>query len=50
MSAGRERALRDPAILDDDGQIYLYYAVAGETGIAVARVRFEAAKSSKAKL
>jgi hypothetical protein len=49
MSAGRERALRDPAILDDDGQIYLYYAVAGETGIAVARVRFEAPKSSKAK-
>lgn len=40
MSAGRERALRDPAILDDDGKIYLYYAVAGETGIAVARVKF----------
>jgi hypothetical protein len=38
MSGGRERALRDPAILDDDGQVYLYYSVAGELGIAVARV------------
>jgi len=39
MSAGRERALRDPAILDADGQLFLYYTVAGEAGIAVARVR-----------
>ena len=38
MSAGRERALRDPAILADDDQLYLYYTVAGETGIAVARI------------
>lgn len=38
MSEGRERALRDPAILDDNGQLYLYYTVAGENGIAVARV------------
>lgn len=38
MSAGRERALRDPAVLDDNGQLYLYYTVAGENGIAVARV------------
>jgi hypothetical protein len=42
MSAGRERALRDPAILDDDGQLYLYYTVAGEVGIAVARVQLGA--------
>ena len=41
MSAGRERALRDPGVLDDNGQLYLYYTVAGETGIAVARVRFK---------
>lgn len=46
MSAGRERALRDPAVLDDDGQIYLYYAVAGETGIAVARVQLGAAEAA----
>ena len=38
MSSGRERALRDPAILDDDGRLYLYYTVAGETGIAVAQI------------
>ena len=38
MSAGRERALRDPGVLDDDGQLYLYYTVAGENGIAVAKV------------
>jgi hypothetical protein len=42
MSAGRERALRDPAILDDDGRLYLYYTVAGELGIAVARVQLGA--------
>ena len=41
MSTGRERALRDPAILNDDGRLYLYYTVAGETGIAVARIRLE---------
>ena len=49
MSAGRERALRDPAVLDDNGKIYLYYAVAGETGIAVARVRFAEPGDSAAK-
>ena len=38
MSEARERALRDPAVLDDDGQVYLYYTVAGELGIAVAKV------------
>jgi len=49
MSAGRERALRDPGVLDDNGKIYLYYAVAGETGIAVARVRFAESENSAAK-
>lgn len=38
MSEERERALRDPDVLDDDGHIYLYYTVAGELGIAVAEV------------
>ncbi|BBC73377.1 conserved hypothetical protein [Altererythrobacter sp. B11] len=41
MVTDRERALRDPAVLDDDGQIYLYYTVAGEKGIAVAKVSFK---------
>ena len=49
MSAGRERALRDPAILDDDGKVYLYYTVAGEKGIAVARVRFTEPEGAAAK-
>jgi len=33
------RALRDPAVLEDGGQTYLYYAVAGEHGIAGAELR-----------
>jgi hypothetical protein len=28
---------RDPAIFAEDGQIYLLYAVAGESGIAIAK-------------
>lgn len=30
--------LRDPAIFEENGQVYLLYAVAGESGIAIARV------------
>ena len=31
--------LRDPGIFeDDDGQIYLFYSVAGEMGLAIARL------------
>jgi hypothetical protein len=30
--------LRDPAIFEEDGQVYLLYSVAGERGIALARV------------
>ena len=30
--------LRDPAIYVEDERIYLLYAVAGESGIAIARV------------
>lgn len=30
--------LRDPAVFEEDGQVYLLYAVAGESGIAIARV------------
>ena len=32
--------LRDPAIFEEDGRIYLLYAVAGETGIAIAELHF----------
>ncbi len=37
----RVNQLRDPAIYQDDGDIYLLYSVSGEHGIAVARVEFE---------
>ncbi len=30
--------LRDPAIFEEDGRIYLLYTVAGERGIALAEV------------
>lgn len=32
------RELRDPAIFEDDGQLFLLYAIAGEQGIAIARL------------
>ena len=35
---GQVNQLRDPAILEDDGKIWLLYAIAGESGIALARV------------
>lgn len=35
---GRVNQLRDPAILEDDGRAYLFYAVGGESGIAVAEL------------
>jgi len=31
--------LRDPAVYEEDGRVYMLYAVAGERGIALARVR-----------
>jgi hypothetical protein len=30
--------LRDPAIFEEDGRTYLLYAVAGESGIAIAEL------------
>ena len=35
---GPARQLRDPCIFEEDGQAYLFYAVAGEQGIAGARL------------
>ena len=35
----RVRQLRDPAIFRENGQTYLLYSVAGEQGIALARLQ-----------
>jgi hypothetical protein len=35
---GMVNQLRDPAIFEEDGRVYLLYAVAGESGIALAEV------------
>lgn len=37
---GHVNQLRDPAVFEEDGRIYLLYAVAGESGIAIAEVKF----------
>ena len=37
---GQVNQLRDPALYVEDGVVYLLYAVAGESGIALARVDF----------
>ena len=37
---GHVNQLRDPAIFEEDGRIYLLYAVAGESGIALAELHF----------
>jgi len=39
VAYGRVNQLRDPAIFEEDGRIYLLYAVAGESGIAIAELR-----------
>ena len=38
---GMVNQLRDPAIFEEDGRIFLLYAVAGESGIAIAEAVFE---------
>ncbi len=35
---GNVNQLRDPAIFEEDGQVFLLYAVAGESGIAIAEI------------
>ncbi len=35
---GRVNQLRDPAVYEEDGRVFLLYAVAGESGIAIAEV------------
>jgi hypothetical protein len=34
----RVRQLRDPAVYEENGSVYLLYAVAGESGIAIAQL------------
>ncbi|MBN2335215.1 hypothetical protein JXL21_06610 [Candidatus Bathyarchaeota archaeon] len=41
VAYGHVNQLRDPAIYVEGGDIYLLYAVAGESGIAIAKLRFE---------
>lgn len=38
---GHVNQLRDPAIFEEDGRVYLLYAVAGESGIALAQVHMD---------
>jgi hypothetical protein len=38
LAKGRENALRDPAIFEENGRTWLLYAVAGESGIALAEI------------
>ena len=38
---GHVNQLRDPAIFEEDGRVFLLYAVAGESGIALAEVHLE---------
>lgn len=38
---GHVNQLRDPALFEEDGVLYLLYAVAGESGIAIARVNIQ---------
>lgn len=36
---GREHALRDPGIFEENGRVYLLYSVAGEFGLAIAELK-----------
>ena len=38
MSRNPENAVRDPAVWREDGRLFLLYAVAGETGIAISEI------------
>lgn len=41
VAYGHVNQLRDPAIFEEEGRTYLLYAVAGESGIAIAELRFD---------
>lgn len=38
-ATGRVRELRDPAVFEDAGRLYLVYSIAGESGLAIAEIR-----------
>lgn len=39
QAPGRVRQLRDPAVFEDGGRLYLLYSIAGENGLAVVEIR-----------
>jgi hypothetical protein len=41
VAYGHVNQLRDPAIYVEDDDVYLLYAVAGESGIGIARLHFD---------
>jgi hypothetical protein len=41
VAYGHVNQLRDPAIFEEGGRVFLLYAVAGESGIAIAEVQFD---------
>ncbi len=41
VAYGAVNQLRDPAIFEEDGRVFLLYAVAGESGIAIAELHFD---------
>jgi acetylornithine/succinyldiaminopimelate/putrescine aminotransferase len=41
VAYGPVNQLRDPAIFEENGRVFLLYAVAGESGIAIAELHFE---------
>ena len=41
VAYGQVNQLRDPAIFEEEGRVYLLYAVAGESGIAIAELQGE---------
>ncbi|MBU6319589.1 MAG: hypothetical protein KGS00_08035 [Alphaproteobacteria bacterium] len=43
---GRVNQLRDPAIFEEDNKVYLLYAIAGESGIAIAEIKGLSASAS----
>ena len=42
VAYGRVNQLRDPAIYSEDGRTYLLYAIAGESGIGIAEIDWQA--------
>ena len=40
VAYGPVNQLRDPAIYEEDGRVFLLYAVAGESGIAIAELHY----------